>query len=216
MYTHLLIGLLLILTAFATTSVKASQPVKILVYDFAFSPEIVKVDNSARAKAKNKDQSEYSRKMAIGKQVAANVADEIVQELRELGLHAEHAKTISSNDNAIVIRGRFTDIEEGNRGRRLLIGFNANSSKVTSDVQFIRVVNAKKRLLTYFQTSEKTIGKPGIIPIVAVGAVAGTVVKAAVVSTTMGAASEINPKINKLAKQTAKDIVAQVKPYFKK
>lgn len=206
-----MISLFFILSACASTQVQSVRPYSeaklpkpqvILVYDFSVPKEDIQLNQAAGAKlvryAKKEPQSEQKEKLGLA--VANSLSNQLVAELRQLGLPAVHAtgKQLASA-NALLIVGQFENIDEGNRLRRIMVGFGAGRSEVKSHVQIYYFPN---QLVAAFDTSAKSASKPGIIPI----------------ASAMNGVSEAlqQTSVEQDATRTAKEIVKQLKPFLLK
>ena len=77
-------------------------------------------------------------------------------------------------EGQLSIEGQFLTIDEGNRTRRLVIGFGAGASHVRIAVQMLETIAGQHRLVEDFYTNASSSRKPGFGPTMAgVGAVAG-------------------------------------------
>ena len=117
------------------------RPDRILVYDFAVSPDEVKLDEGLSAEIKQRyDGEQYTNRtpeeLKVGHTVAYVVADELVKKIQSYGLWAERAMgSPSRRGNTLIIKGQFLTIDEGNRAERVAIGFSAGRTNVQADVQ---------------------------------------------------------------------------------
>jgi hypothetical protein len=218
----------LFITACAPTNVQATQqysgeklpkPTKILVYDFAITPEEVKLNSALGARIANrfKSASQSDQELAIGRSVAASLSKELIKDLRARGFAAEHADgSLPTDGNIVLITGHFLDVNQGNRLRRDVIGFGAGSSNVTSQVQVLDNVAQPHQLLLEFSTSAQSSHKPGAAELAGAGIAAGSsVVTSLGASTSVAAATEaLGASVEDDAKRTAKEIDKQLLPFF--
>jgi uncharacterized protein DUF4410 len=108
-------------------------PSVVLVYKFAVNVDEVKGNQGLFQRVYDATQSttQDQRATEIGQQVADSLADELVKQINDLGLPAQRAtRETFVPQNALVITGHFLDVDEGNRARRLVIGFGAGAAKV--------------------------------------------------------------------------------------
>ena len=66
------------------------------------------------------------------------------------------------------IEGQFLTIDEGNRARRLVIGFGAGASHVRIAVQMLETIAGQHRLVEDFYTNASSSRKPGFGPMAGV------------------------------------------------
>ena len=76
-------------------------------------------------------------------------------------------------EGQLSIEGQFLTIDEGNRTRRLVIGFGAGASHVRIAVQMLETTAGQHRLVEDFYTNASSSRKPGFGPMAGVGAAAG-------------------------------------------
>lgn len=114
------------------------KPSQIYVYDFAVTREQVH-ENAGLLQGTINDFSDtttYQHEGEIIGEVRTVAADELVKGIQNLGLPAQR---VSSNTllpkGAMGITGQFLDVDEGNKGARLVIGFGKGQSRVDIRVQ---------------------------------------------------------------------------------
>jgi len=179
------------------TRTQLNKPDKILIYDFAISPQEVQLDEGiGRAIGKAIKGTEGIPKtqleMEVGRKVARALSENLVRELGKYGILAQRTTRIPFPDeNVHMVQGQFLSIDEGNATQRMVIGFGVGRSVVRAHgLVYIRTPEGKK-LLTEFDSEVKSGRKPGMGPMVGVGAVAGTVAMAAGMSGGLGVTSEM-------------------------
>lgn len=220
------IGLVLALPACASTKVsdrevvesgRLARPDHIWVYDFAASPAEVPADSSLAGHYDPQSQPS-AEELARGRELGAEVARALAQELQALGLPAGHAsaRTPVAVDD-IVIRGYFASIHEGSAAERMTIGFGAGASKLTTVVEgFQRTPQGLRKL-----GSGSVSAGGGKTP----GAAAGAAVALAtanpiglIVSSAVKVGGEVtgSSTIEGRGRQTAREIVEQMKPRLRR
>ncbi len=217
----------LALAACASTQIQATHPYtgkplakpeKILVYDFAVSSEDVKTNRALGVKLANyvEGRSQSAEELAIGRAVAQSLSQSLVKDLRARGLPAQYASgSPPPHGNVVLITGHFLNVDEGNRLRRMVIGFGAGSSRVKTQVQVFYRAPSKQQLIAVFNTLAKSSRKPGIAPLTGVGTMTGHVAVSLAASTGLSAASEVfGANVEADAKRTATKIVEQLLPIF--
>ena len=86
---------------------------------------------------------------------------QLVQEIRKLGLPVESAATAGPVARPTLdIEGQFLTIDEGNRTRRLVIGFGAGASHVRVAVQVFETAEGQHRLVEDFYASAASSRTP--------------------------------------------------------
>jgi hypothetical protein len=193
------------------------KPDRILVYDFAVTPEEVKLDTGISAEVQQLVQqhqgtSRTAEEIKIGHAVAAAVAAELVKELQNYGFWVQRELGLPTGPGKILlIKGQFVSIDEGNRTERVLIGFGTGRTSVTAHVQLYEITPEGKRLVEKLQADAKSGYKPGMGVMMGVGGIAGHLLTSAVVSGVMTGASEfkfgtVEADGQKMAKQIAKNL----------
>ena len=207
-------------TSVQTTSMASGQlprPNQILVYDFAVTPDEVKLDEGISTQLMQEFQQyqgtpRTAQEIKIGHAVANVVAAELVSQIRAYGLPAERALGWpASRGNALTIKGQFTSIDEGNRTERVLIGFGTGRTSVQANVQVYELTREGTRKVESLQADSKSGAKPGMAMMMGVGALAGSVVTSTVVSGSLSAIGEatwetVDADGKRLAKNVAKSL----------
>ena len=97
--------------------------------------------------------------------------------------------------------------------RRMIVGFGAGASEVRTCVQVYELTPERRRLVEDFSTTVKSARKPGMGPMVGVGA-AASVVASAVVSGSVGLATAHGQTVEADAQHTAAAIAQELKKFF--
>ena len=134
---------ILLLTGCASTKVsnrqifvteKLPRPAHIWVYDFAASPADVPSDSSLVGTPPPEVQTE--EEAALGRQLGASIATQLVEDIKEMRLPAEHATNGTLMQlNDVVIRGYLISVEEGSTTKRMTLGFGSGNSELNTIVE---------------------------------------------------------------------------------
>src|SRR5258706_12513483 len=111
------------------------RPERIIVHDFAVSLSDIKLNSGpgARLLRRLSKDPQSAEQAKVGRDVAKSFSDELVKEIIALGLPAERAPQSSSvPDRTLAVDGQFVSIDEGNRARRMVVGFGAGGTDVTA------------------------------------------------------------------------------------
>ena len=114
------------------------KPSQIFVYDFAVTREQVHENAGFLQGTINdfSDQTTYQHEGEIIGEVRTVAADELVEGIQNLGLPAQRVSSSTLlPKGALGITGQFLDVDEGNKGARLVIGFGKGQSKVDLRIQ---------------------------------------------------------------------------------
>jgi len=193
------------------------RPQLIIVHDFGVSPGDVSLDSAigARITEMAKGTPEADEQLKVGREVAKVVTENLVKEIRKLGIPAEPAATATPVAGpSLSIEGHFVSVDQGNRLRRMVVGFGAGASEVRTLVQVYETTNEGRRLVEDFYTTVKSSRKPGMGPMGGVGAAAGRAATSVAVSAGVGLATEHSQTVEGDAKHTADEIAKVLKKFF--
>jgi hypothetical protein len=194
------------------------QPSRVLVYDFAVSPDEVALDNGISGDIQElvKKAPRTEQERAIGRQVADALAKHLVKEIGALGIPAIRASTnVPVAGRALAIKGQFISVDEGNQAERVVIGLGLGRTDVRTLVEAYEYNAGKKVMLEKFGVNAKSGDKPGMAETMGVGAVAGHLATSAVVSTGLAVGSEeFTANVDADADRTAKVIAKQLKDVY--
>jgi len=195
------------------------RPDRILVYDFAVTPDEVRLDSGLSTQlgqlfggGQDPGTSRTAEEIKIGHAVANGVANALVKELNQYGLPAERALGApSAGGRLLMVKGQFVSIDEGNRTERVLIGLGAGRTGVQASVQVYEITPEGMRNVESLQADAKSSYKPGMALMMGAGGLAGNLLTSAVVSGITSAASEatwdtVNSDGSRLAKNVAKNL----------
>ena len=195
------------------------RPTQVQVYDFAVSPDEVQLDHGLGARLRNRRQATPpgEAEQAAAQAVQNALAKALVEELQGLGLPAARAAEAPDTGQAVLeIRGQFLSIDEGNRTRRVVIGFGAGRSEVQTAVQVYEILPQGRTLVARFTTDAKSGAKPGAAATMGAGAAADHLAESAAASAGLGVVSEtLGATVAADAQRTAKELVRrQLGPFF--
>lgn len=203
----------------ADKDTKLPYPERILVYDFAVTTSEIPADSSAvdtLAVAIDNPNS-TPEKLALAHQIAGVLAQDLVNQLKDLGLPAERwSGPPPALKNGYTIVGQFLTIDEGSRIGRMIIGFGVGGTELKVLAQAYHITPAGKTLLSAVEVSAESSKKPGIAATLPIGAAISGIGTAAAVSTGVGVVTEINQDIEDGARDTAAAIVELMKPRLKR
>ena len=192
------------------------KPNQILVYDFAATPADVPSSSDYAKPDYRPPLPQTSEEIALGRQLGAQVASALAEQIRGMGLSAVQASPgVQPQLNDIVIRGYFIAVEEGSTAKRMAIGFGSGSSKLVTAVEGYQMSAEGLRKLGSGTVDAGGAKGPGA----ALG-VAGWVVTGSplglIASGGMKAYGEMSgsSKVEGRAKATAKEIAEQLKLRF--
>ena len=194
------------------------KPDQVLVYDFAVSPDEVKMDNGISAKIEElvKKTPRTEEERAVGRKVADALSRHLVIEIQKLGLVARRASgDPAMTGSTLIIKGQFLSIDEGNRTERVVVGLGLGRTDVKTTTQVYDVSGGKKVLACSFEADAKSGRKPGAAETMGVGAAAGHLATSAAVTAGTTALSEtLAATVEADADRTAKVIAKKLKNFF--
>jgi hypothetical protein len=201
------------------SSVGATErPGKIVVYDFDVSSANVTenqgpLQRAYRSVAKTDEQMDTDR-LALGHEAAHHLSEDLVKRLQALGFEVENLPPgAPPGDNTLLIQGQFLNADEGNRARRMIVGFGAGASRLDTLVIVSRAApEGTPAELLRFKTYSDSGKMPGAALTMGAGA-AGQ--GAAAGMTALSTAGKVyNSMLSTLADKTSKQITAYLSQYF--
>jgi hypothetical protein len=191
-----------------------SRPKTVLVYDFAFSPDVVVTDRefSARLERQIGD-------LSISKDLAAKrVNDEIVVTIAtilrdEAGLNAQPGSEESSaiKSGALVIAGQLHAVGQGNRPQRRPVNFGTGGG-VVADITVSQVSEGvEKRLLAF--TAQAQNGRQHRAAITGPAAAARNAAIVAALGAKSALAVKLSPNLEAQARELARAIADKIIAY---
>lgn len=110
---------------------KLPRPNQIIVYDFVATHGEVPADSSIAGEYAEHETPQTEEEIETGRQIGAEIAAQLVEEIRDMGMPAERAeKETIPEINDILIRGYLLTVNEGSAAKRMTIGFGSGSSNL--------------------------------------------------------------------------------------
>jgi hypothetical protein len=226
---ELLAALLIVACASATiTPEKVAQPAnlvrptRIVVCDFAVSPTEVTLNQSIvhrTFRAVQSNEATDKSRLEAAHAVAHDLADALVKDLQDLGFAVEKLpRGTPVSGNVLIVDGQFLNVDEGNRLRRVVIGFGAGASKLDTRVQVYQVSGGTPRRVLEFETQVESAKMPGAAVTMGAGAVATGAVSAgsAAAAAGMAGVKAHQSRMGALTDKTAEEITAYLSQYLAK
>lgn len=193
------------------------RPDRVLIYDFAVSGKDVRLNSAIGAWLANMatGANESEEQLKVGRAVAKAFSESLMKELDPLGLPVERATSGSRlTERTVAIHGQFLTIDEGNRLRRMVIGFGVGGTELRTKVQVFQGTEAAPALVDEFDARAESSKKPGMGPMAGVGAAATGAASTAAVAGGVGVATEFNQTVEGDAKRTAKEVAKPLSRFF--
>lgn len=197
-----------------------ARPSAVVIYPFAVSSADVSLNSSVFQVAyRNMSDDNVSEQQAqIAHQTAQNICVSVAAELTQKGISATCLQrgVPPAGSNVLILDGQFTDISEGNRLRRMVIGLGSGQSKVDTVVQVIQKTDQGTTEIIDFTTSADSGYMPGAGVTGPAGAAAGGAAAAASLGVNLAAGGVKNytSSTGYLVDKTTDQIVEQVVNYY--
>jgi hypothetical protein len=197
----------------------SARPANIVVYPFAVNSADVTLNQSIVQRAyrnlSNEDQSAAQAQLA--RDTAHDICTQVAADLIKKGYQAlcQERGVPVIGSNVLVVDGAFTNINEGNRLRRLVIGFGAGASVLDTTVNVSQKTSDGARQVLNFTTHADSGKMPGAAVTAGAGAAAGG--SAAVIvgaNAAMGGAKTYTSSTGFLTVKTSDQIVQTITQYY--
>lgn len=199
-----------------------ARPSSVVIYPFAVSPSEVTMNQGIfqRAYVAMSGTNQTDQQIQLADQTAQNVCVRVAANLTTKGIAATclNRGTPPNVGNVLIIDGNFTDINEGNRLRRMVIGLGAGQSTLDTVVQGYQKTDEGTQSVMDFSTHADSGYMPGAGITGPAGAAAGGATAAAslAVNVAAGGVKNVTSSTGYLADKTATQIVDQVSGYYAK
>ncbi|MGB7971319.1 MAG: DUF4410 domain-containing protein [Candidatus Deferrimicrobiaceae bacterium] len=192
------------------------RPAHIWVYNFAATPTDVPADSALAGKTSEHGTPQTAEHIAMGRKLGALVATELVDQIRSMGMPAEHVVTGTKPQiNDLVIRGYIISFVEGDATKRVAIGFGSGSSDIKVAVEGFQVTDQGLRKLgggsSDASGSKTPGGAMGAATLLATHNPLGLIVST---GTKVYGEKSGSSTVEGRAKQSAKEIADQLKKRF--
>jgi hypothetical protein len=216
------------LTAGATSSaaqvegapIASGPPNQIIVFPFATSTAEVTLNQGfgARLYREYSDENQTAEQTQLARATAQNICMQVATSLASSGWNSacQPRGTPVTGDNTLIVDGIFSDISQGNRAERMVIGFGLGASVVDTQVTLYQYSSGKSVPLLTFTTHADSGEMPGVGITGPAGAAAGGAAAAATLGVNVAASGvkNVTSSTGYLVDQSAKQIVSQANNYF--
>ena len=190
------------------------QPDRVLVYNFAVTPQEVQLDAVGSAITKTFDGTADSvQEQQVGHAVADALAKHLVSSIQNMGLYAMRAAgPVPSAGNDVLILGQLVSIDEGSAAERMIIGLSAGRSDVEAHVQVYESVSGRNIPIETMVGTAKSSLMPGAAETMGAGAVTGhLLVSAAITAGSQVANQTLSANVDSEAGRLANKVSGQLK-----
>lgn len=191
-----------------------AKPGKIVIKDFIVPADSVTIDNSVAARIHKRhefllDVVKGSQPQTPEEVVQASFGDTVVEELAKTSFSTERKAEVSADlpTNTLVIQGQFTTIDEGNRSKRIMIGFGRGASDVQAEVVVLLTTKGQPIVLSQFIVNSASGKKPGAAAGMGAMGVNGA---AAATSVAAGSAGQGSATVEGDASRMAREVARQI------
>lgn len=185
------------------------KPVRILVYDFVVPSNVVSMDESMAARIHRRHtllrgSDDEASPEDVAQHVQAAFSKALVSELQKVSVPVDLAQ---GSDTAIpghilMVHGDFTAVNEGDRSKRVMIGFGRGASDVQAHVTVALTTEGQPILLSEFNLKSESGKKPGAAATMGVGSAAA--------GAATGSAGDKKATVEADASRMAKDVAKQI------
>ena len=203
-------------------SIANVRPVAVVIYPFAVSPSEVTLNQGFFQKAyvAMSGANQTDEQVQLADQTAQNICVQVAANLTSKGITTTclGRGTPPTGSNVLIIDGNFTEINEGNRLRRMVIGLGAGQSTLDTVVQAYQKSDLGSQQVMDFSTHADSGYMPGAGVTGPAGAAAGGATAAAslAVNVAAGGVKNVTSSTGFLADKTAQQIVDEVSGYYAK
>ena len=191
------------------------KPGGIVIDDFIVPPDSVTPDYSAAERIHKRH--EFILGLVEGKSepqspeesVKTSFGNTLVDELKKTSLATERMAEASADlpTNTLVIRGQFTTIDEGNRSKRIMIGFGRGASDVQAEVVVLLTTKGQPIVLSQFVVNSASGYKPGAAAGMGAAGVSAATTGASVAA---GSAGQTSATVEGDASRMAREVARQI------
>jgi len=198
-----------------------NRPTQIVVYPFATEVSDVSLNQGfiQRTYSNLSGEDEDAKQQQLAHDTSQNVCLEVVTALTQKGYQAicQQRGVPVNTPNPLYVDGLFTDISEGNRLKRLVVGFGAGASTLDTSVYVYQETpgDGQQQVLS-FNTHADSGKMPGVIATGPAGAAAGGSAAVATMgaNVAMGGVKTYRSSSGFLGDETADQIVQELEKYF--
>ncbi|TNF96117.1 MAG: DUF4410 domain-containing protein [Gammaproteobacteria bacterium] len=192
---------------------QVARPGQIIVYNFGITPADIPASSAISGHYVQREKSLTDREYMASRRLGALAAKELVGKIRSMGISAQRAgnePTPAIGD--VAITGQFITIEEGSRGKRVVIGFGAGSAELNVHVEGYLLTKNGPRLLG----SRQVVAAGGKMPGIAVPILARSPAGLAVNSALKTKGEKGAEKLEEAAKRIADEIAKELETVFRR
>jgi hypothetical protein len=141
-----------------------TRPATIWVYNFAATAAEVPANSALAGEADLDTTPQTAEEIAEGMKLGNEMATELVKQINAMGMPAQIASLASKPQiNDIVIRGYLLSVKQGSGVMRVVVGFGAGASSLSTMVEGFQVTANGERKLGYGSVDANGNKSPGMV-----------------------------------------------------
>lgn len=201
----------------ADPSLRVTRPDRMLVYDVAATAADLHSDSALSGKHAERSTPPTGEEIALGRELGAAVAEELVAKIQAMGLTAVRAVGAPApRVGDLVIHGTFVALDEGSEAERVPVGFGYGAAELHTVIEgYLMTEEGLRRMGSGKVEAGGGAKSPGVaIPVVVTLLTANPL--GIVVGGGLKAYGELSgsAKIEGAAKRTADEVATQLRPRF--
>jgi hypothetical protein len=188
------------------------------VHDFAATPADIPAGSAVGGEYAQRSTPPTQGDLEVGRQLGAHVAQELVADIRAMGLPAvQAAGQPAPRVGDIVIMGYFESVDPGSMAKRVALGFGSGAADLKTAVEGYLMTDTGLRRLGSGDVDSGGGKGPGVAAPLVVAAATGNPI-GLIVSSAVKAEGELSGRstIEGAAKRTADEIAAQLRGAFQR
>lgn len=191
------------------------RPDRILVYDFATAYADLPSWSEPAHRYEATMTTTSDKVLEKGRELGAKVANDLVEEIREMGLPATSAEGQTLRPGDVMIVGYFESIDEGSAAKRIVLGFGSGGADLKTRVEGYQMTEQGPRELGSRDLDSGGGKTPGVIVPLAVTIATHNPI-GLIVGTALHVGGEVSGKttIDGSAQRTAKAIGSELRRIF--
>ena len=195
-----------------------ARPDRIIVHDFAATPSDVPAGSAVAGQYAQPTTPQTPEETELGRQLGAQVAQELVTEIQGMGLPAVRAQgQPAPRVGDIVLMGYFESVDSGSAVKRMVLGFGQGAADLKTVVEGYLMTDKGLRRLGSGTVDSGTGKAPGVaVPLVMAAATGNPI--GLIISSALKVEGQASGRttIEGTAKRTAKEIADQLRAAFQK
>ncbi len=195
-----------------------ARPDRIIVHDFAATPADVPAGSAVAGQYAQPTTPQTPEETELGRQLGAQVAQELVTEIQGMGLPAVRAQgQPAPRVGDIVLMGYFESVDSGSAVKRMVLGFGQGAADLKTVVEGYLMTDKGLRRLGSGTVDSGTGKAPGVaVPLVMAAATGNPI--GLIISSALKVEGQASGRttIEGTAKRTAKEIADQLRVAFQK